>query len=191
VLESCETCGRPRPICVCDRIAPFQTQRRLLILQHPQEQDVVLGTAQLLVASLPRAKLVIGLSWRNLAHALGEDDVDPKRWALIFPERDPRPAPDPAALDGIVLLDGTWSKAKTLYWRNPWLARLPRLAIRPTQPSIYGKLRREPRRDYVSTLESAGLALTACGEDPTIEPGLNRLFRTMMQRARDAKLPRT
>jgi hypothetical protein len=27
----------------------------------------------------------------------------------------------PSALDGLIVLDGTWSKAKTLWWRNPWL----------------------------------------------------------------------
>jgi len=200
VDESCDTCRRPRTVCVCDRVTSFPTTRRVLVLQHPQEQDVVLGTAQLLAACLPKAKIVVGLSWRNLAHALGEDDVDLSRWALVFPDREAVPEPgargqvtarsgavlDPAALEGVILLDGTWSKAKTLYWRNRWLGRLNRLSMRPAQPSIYGKLRREPRRDYVSTLESAGAALTLCGEDPAVEQGLNKIFRTLAQRARDA-----
>jgi DTW domain-containing protein YfiP len=201
VVESCETCARPRAVCVCDRVVSFDTQRRLLILQHPQEQDVLLGTAQLVVASLPKAKLVVGLSWKNLGHAIREE-VDVRKWALVFPDREAEAAPgsgqvttrggavlDPAALDGVVVLDGTWSKAKTLYWRNPWLGRMNRLSLTPKQPSIYGKMRREPRREYVSTLESAAAALTLTGEDPAIEAGLTRLFRTMMQRARDAKLP--
>ena len=65
----------------------YPTTRRVLILQHPQEQDALLGSAQLLVASLPQAKLVVGLSWRNLAHALGEVEVDARRWAVLFPDR--------------------------------------------------------------------------------------------------------
>ena len=44
----------------------------VLILQHPQEQDHVLGTAGLLCQTLAHAKLSVGLSWRNLGHALGE-----------------------------------------------------------------------------------------------------------------------
>jgi len=59
--------------CVCDRIVSYPTTRRVLILQHPQERDAILGSAQILVASLPKAKLVVGLSWRNFAHALGDD----------------------------------------------------------------------------------------------------------------------
>jgi DTW domain-containing protein YfiP len=182
---------------VCDRIASHPTERRVLILQHPQEQDALLGSAQILVASLPQAKLVIGLSWRNLGHALGEEDVDPRKWAVLFPDREAEgdqvttrrgAVLEPTELEGIVVLDGTWSKAKSLWWRNPWLNKLNRMSLVPKQPSIYGRLRAEPRREYVSTLESVAAALTLCGESPEIEAGLSRVFRTLMQRVRDAGL---
>ncbi len=192
--STCDTCHRPTVACVCDRIVAYPTARRVLILQHPQEQDALLGSAQILVASLPKAKLVVGLSWRNFAHALGEEDADPRRWAVLFPERESEgeqgdgKAIDPAALHGIVVLDGTWSKAKTLWWRNPWLMKLRRLTLKPSKPSIYGSLRAEPRLEYVSTLESVAAALTLCGEAPEIEVGLSRVFRTMVQRVRDAKI---
>lgn len=193
---TCDTCHRPSAACVCDRIVTYPTTRRVLILQHPQEQDALLGSAQILVASLPQAKLVIGLSWRNLAHALGEE-VDVKRWAVLFPDREAEEEQvatrkgqllEPTSLEGIIALDGTWSKAKTLWWRNPWLNKLNRVSLKPSQPSIYGKLRAEPRRDYVSTLESVAGALTLCGEAPEIETGLSRVFRTLVQRVRDAEL---
>src|SRR4051795_13747142 len=86
--DACPTCRRPSVVCVCDRIVSYPTARRVLILQHPQEQDALLGSAQILIASLPKVKLVVGLSWRNLAHALGEEDVDPRRWAVLFPDRE-------------------------------------------------------------------------------------------------------
>jgi DTW domain-containing protein YfiP len=168
-----------------------------LILQHPQEQDALLGSAQILVASLPKVKLVVGLSWANLGQALGEENVDVRKWAVLFPDRE---APgeqltsrrgtvlDPKALEGLVVLDGTWSKAKSLWWRNPWLNKLNRMSLQPTKPSIYGRLRSEPRRDYVSTLESVAAALTLCGESPDVEVGLSRVFRTLMQRVRDANI---
>jgi DTW domain-containing protein YfiP len=184
---------------VCDRIVTYPTRRRILILQHPQEQDAILGTAQLLTASLPNAKVVVGLSWPNLAAALGEEGVDARRWAVLFPDNKTEGEGDrvvtrrgspfnPADLEGIVALDGTWSKAKTLWWRNPWLTKLNRMAQKPSRPSIYGRLRAEPRREMVSTLESVAAALTSCGEPPEIEVGLQRVFRTMVQRVRDADI---
>jgi DTW domain-containing protein len=193
----CETCHRPTPACVCDRITTFQTQRRVLILQHPQERDALLGSAQILAASLPKAQIVVGLSWRNLGHALGEPEIDVKRWAVLFPDAEAkadqvtqrsRIVLEPSSLEGIIVLDGTWSKAKTLWWRNPWLNKLNRVTLKPGKPSIYGKLRAEPRREYVSTLESVAAALTLCGEPPEVAAGLERTFRTLVQRVRDAQL---
>lgn len=175
----------------------MDTRCRVLVLQHPQEQDALLGTAQLLAASLPKVEIVIGLSWRNLGHALGDEHVDVTKWAVLFPDRDAENAQvatrrgallDPTSLEGIVVLDGTWSKAKTLLWRNPWLQKLHRVTLKPKQPSIYGRLRAEPRRDFVSTLESVAGALTLVGEPPEIEAGLYRLFRTLVQRVRDANI---
>jgi len=196
-MNSCEKCRRPTVACVCDRIVSYPTERRVLILQHPQEQDELLGTAQLLVSSLPKVQLVVGLSWRNLSHALGGEEVNVRRWAVLFPDREAEgpqvtgrggKVVDPKTLEGIVVLDGTWSKAKTLWWRNPWLLKLNRLSLKPTQPSIYGKLREEPRREYVSTLESVAAALTLCGEPAEIEASLRRVFRTLVQRVRDSEL---
>src|SRR6478672_13862726 len=55
----------------------------VLILQHPQEQDRVLGTAKLICATLEHAKLTIGLSWRNLGRALGEP-AEAKDWGVLY-----------------------------------------------------------------------------------------------------------
>lgn len=195
--STCPTCHRPSAVCVCERIVTYPTRRRVLILQHPQERDALLGSAQIVEASLPRARIVVGLSWRNLGHALGEEGVDAKRWAVLFPDREAEGEQlttrggqplEASEIDGIIALDGTWSKAKTLWWRNPWLNKLSRVSLKPKQPSIYGKLRAEPKREYVSTLESVASALTLCGEPAEIEAGLQRVFRTMVQRVRDAKL---
>lgn len=157
-----------------------------------------MGSAQILAASLPKAQIVVGLSWPNFAAALGEEGATPKKWAVLFPDREAEgddvrtrggESIPPSELEGIVVLDGTWSKAKTLWWRNPWLTKLNRLTLTPKQPSIYGSLRAEPKNTYVSTLESVAAALTLCGESPEIERGLQRVFRTLVQRVRDAKLP--
>jgi len=161
----------------------------------------VLGSAQILTASLPSARIAVGLSWRNLGHALGhapgDDKADPHGWAVLFPDRDVKGTRvmkrggaevEASTLTGLIVLDGTWSQAKSLWWRNPWLLRLHRMTLEPKEPSIYGKLRPEPSRRHVSTLESVAAALTACGESADVEQGLRRVFRTLVQRCRDAKL---
>jgi DTW domain-containing protein YfiP len=85
-----------------------------------------------------------------------------------------------AAIEGVIVLDGSWSQAKTLWWRNPWVLKCRRLALNPKQPSRYGKLRREPRREGLSTLEAAALALARLGQQPEIERTLGLSFARML-----------
>ncbi len=68
--ERCAVCGKPARLCVCAELKPVQTRLQILILQHPQEQDVDLGTARLITGQLPNARLKVGLSWPNLAKAV-------------------------------------------------------------------------------------------------------------------------
>ena len=205
-------CGKPRGLCVCDRVVVHdEVTTRVLVLQHPQEADVTLGTVPLLRSSLPTQVVVaVGLSWPSLAAALGEP-ASVAQWGVLYPmslkkpieaahssrpflvldrNGDPRRVGAPR-LAGIVVLDGTWSEGKTLWWRNPWLLKLPRVVLRPTEPGIYGKLRQEPRREHVSTLEAVADALVGNGEPAIVRDDLRRLMRTMVQRARDVRTLRT
>lgn len=201
-ISRCTTCNRPPAICICDKVKPLTATTSVLILQHPQEPDEVLGTAQILAASLPTARIAVGLSWPNLAGAWGGPAEG--RWGVLWrgglPEgvnvddytqpvtrldRHGSIVASPAPLDGIVALDGTWSQAKTLWWRNPWLLRLDRILLRPTEPGIYGKVRPEPNRQSVSTLEAVADALAFNGEPAETRTELRRWMRTLVQRARD------
>ncbi|HVY19335.1 MAG TPA: tRNA-uridine aminocarboxypropyltransferase [Bauldia sp.] len=184
--------------------AKIDNRVALLILQHPQEQDAALGSAQLAVASLSNATLKIGLSWPSLAKALGRA-ADPKRWAILhlgsarasdFPggreiavlDKKGAPVADQdgalADIDGIVVFDGTWSQAKTLWWRNAWVLKGKRVALNPKRPSLYGNLRREPRRQGLSTIEAAGMLLSRLEGRPEIETTLNDNFRRMLDNIR-------
>lgn len=204
--ETCPQCFKPGAVCVCDRIVPLTPRTEVLILQHPQEPDKIIGSARLTELALAKTHVRVGLSWASLSHALGRE-VDAKKWGVLYlgslkkpltPAQLAKPVvvldrqgheidPLREPLEGIVVLDGTWSQAKTLWWRNAWMLKLNRVLIHPAEPSIYGKLRPEPRRECLSTIEAVAEALTGFGERPEIRSELRRLFRTMVQRARDAQ----
>jgi DTW domain-containing protein YfiP len=203
---ACASCGKPVPLCVCDSITPIENRVELLVLQHPQEQDKTLGTARVAALQLSRSTFKIGLSWPSLSAALGRE-ADPKRWAILHlgaaqPEdaepgaeitvldRHGKPMEDQrrglADIEGIVVFDGTWSQAKAMWWRNAWVLKGKRLALRPSQPSLYGKLRKEPRREGLSTIEAAGFVISRLERRPEIEKTLQSTFRRMLQRYRSA-----
>ncbi|WP_028165619.1 tRNA-uridine aminocarboxypropyltransferase [Bradyrhizobium elkanii] len=207
-VADCPHCGKPMPLCICDSVTPIESRIGLLILQHPQEQDRALGTARLTARHFEDAVVRIGLSWPSLSKALGRPVADPSRWAVLYlgsakvadldtdaevvaverkAELEPNQRSVLGRIEGIVLLDGTWSQAKALWWRNPWMLKCQRVILGPRQPSRYGQLRREPRRDGLSTIEAAGLLLAALEKRPDIAETLNASFERMLARYRQVQ----
>ena len=88
---------------------------------------------------------------------------------------------------GIVIFDGTWSQAKTLWWRNAWVLKAKRLVLNPRRSSLYAELRREPRREGLSTIEAAALTLSRIEQRPEIETVLRASFVRMLARYRSAQ----
>jgi DTW domain-containing protein YfiP len=207
-IPDCPRCHKPLPLCVCEGITPIENRIALLILQHPQEQDRALGTAQLTALHFKNAVLKIGLSWPSLSKALGRAVDDPSRWAVLYlgsaKVADLKTDRDIVAInrkgeveenqraiqkdiEGIVVLDGTWSQAKALWWRNAWMLKCQRVILGPARPSRYGKLRREPRRDGLSTIEAVAMLLGSLEKRPDIEATLTDSFERLLAKVREAQ----
>ena len=160
-----------------------------MILQHPQEQDRALGTARLTALHFKNAVLKIGLSWPSLSKALGRPVADPSRWAVLYlgsaKVADLDTDRDIVAIDrkgevednqrailkdieGIVLLDGTWSQAKALWWRNAWMLKCQRVILGPRIRRATASCASEPRRDGLSTIEAAAMLLAGLEKRPDI-----------------------
>ncbi len=172
-----------------------------MILQHPQEPDRELGSARIAALALPRATLRVGLSWPNLGAALGHP-ARPRDWLVLYlgavrpPEgggrslwlvdRRGRLSEEalPEGLAGLVVLDGTWSQAKTLWWRNAWLLKLRRAVLAPETVSRYGAQRREPRREGLATIEALALSLSVLEGRPELVELLARPFAKLLEKAR-------
>ena len=169
-VPDCPRCGKPLPLCICDSVKPVESRLSLLILQHPQEQDRALGTAQLTAMHFKDAVVKIGLSWPSLSKALGRKVDDPSRWAVLYlgsakvadldteaeivainrkGEIEPHQRAILSDIEGVVLLDGTWSQAKALWWRNAWMLKCQRIILGSQTPialrqAPQGAARRRP-----------------------------------------------
>lgn len=206
--ENCKRCEKPLPLCVCAALPAegegVDNRVYVLLLRHPQEQDRKLGTARIATLQLKNAALKTGLSWANLAKVLGRP-ADPKRWGVLYLGTAKTAAPLPPRpltvvdkkgapvqgqdailkdLEGIILLDGNWQQAKALWWRNAWLLKCRRLVLQPPQPSLYGNLRKEPRKESVSTIEAAAYTLAALDDNPTLVDQILPPFRLLLDKAR-------
>src|SRR3954469_18040967 len=198
----CARCLKPQALCVCEGIARIDNKVALLILQHPQEQDRELGTARLTTLHFKDALLKVGLSWPSLTKILGRQ-TDPQRWAILYlgSVKAKTVAPDREIvvvnkngnavdhqdsalreIEGIILLDGTWSQAKALWWRNGWMLKCKRVVLGPKRPSRYGKLRKEPRSDGLATIEAAAMLLAGLEKRPDIAGTLNGSFERLLAR---------
>jgi DTW domain-containing protein YfiP len=206
-VPECEHCRKPQPLCICESVTALDSRLSVLILQHPQEQDRSLGTARLAALHFKDAAVRVGLSWPSLNKLLGQS-VDPSRWAVLYLgsakaadlatdravvalDRKGELADDQRGvlrdIEGVILLDGTWSQAKALWWRNAWMLKCQRVILNPPQPSRYGKLRREPRRDGLSTIEAAGMLIAHLENRPDIEATLNASFGRMLAKYREVQ----
>jgi hypothetical protein len=151
----------------------------------------------------------IGLSWPSLSKALGRPVHDPSRWAVLYlgsakvadlgtksdivainrkGEVEDHQRAILSEIEGIVLLDGTWSQAKALWWRNAWMLKCQRVILGPARPSRYGQLRREPRQDGLSTIEAAAMLLASLEKRPDIAETLHASFERMLAKYRDAQV---
>ena len=155
---------------------------QILILRHPREPRQPDGTVPLMQEVCGDSmKVATGLSWANISRALGyqatpahfgvlflgtalELPAKPETNELYIVQKDKtllklRGGAKGPKFEGLILLDGNWRQSKTLWWRNPWLTRVTRLVLNPKERSRFSALRKEPRRECLSTLEACALTL--------------------------------
>lgn len=165
----CYRCLRPQPLCHCADLPTVATRTRVVILQHPHERTHPFGTARLVRLMLPNSE--VHVPWAGFTGTLEYRPDVPADTVVLYP-RDDAPLletlPREQLPSTLLAIDGTWAHARRLYRENPWLAGLRHVRLAPATPSRY-RIRKEPRPDYVSTLEAIVEALRV------LEPDASRL----------------
>jgi len=164
---TCARCRRPTSVCYCAAIPTLEAETRVVILQHPRERDMPIGTGRMATLCLPGARLLVGVRWDD-HEVLGAALADPERPPiLLYPGPGARdiladPPPGPVTL---IVVDGTWHHARTLVRDNAILRALPRYAFTAPEPSTY-RIRAEPDAAYTSTIEALAHVLGVLEHDP-------------------------
>lgn len=186
--KTCPNCYRLIENCFCDKVKKFETNIKVIILQHPQEQYKLLNSARLAHLALSSSKILVGLSWPNFKYVAGENEL-PSQWGILYLKgksgsekpievfnRKKKPTDDSLQLKGIIALDGSWKQAKTLWWRNPWFLKLNRITLNPDHPS----LRNQTKHEGLCTIEAIALALQSLGEKIEISQSLRDQYENLI-----------
>jgi len=166
--DTCLRCLRPRAHCPCATIRPFELTFDLVLVMHPSERRVPIGTARLAHLAVARSTLIV----------TAEPDAEPRLLRLLddpvvfpfvlFPPGDGAPTLDlglasadiaraffPASRRPLAVVpDGTWTTARKLVRESARLRSLPRVAFAPTGAPIYDRIRKEPHAHCRSTIEA-------------------------------------
>src|ERR1700733_779776 len=79
----CDRCRRPASVCYCAHLTSIPTATRVVLLQHPRERDVPIGTARMASLCLPNAEIHVGVRWSG-STALARAISDPARPAVLL-----------------------------------------------------------------------------------------------------------
>lgn len=143
---------------------PFELGFDLVLLMHPRETRVSIGTGRMVQRSVSGSRLWVGDRFDH------EDrlwqSLEGRAPVVLFPGPDAIDLDHPDAISkiehldlrdkrlAVVAVDGTWTTARGMLRKSPHLAALPKLALRPTVKARYDQIRKEPRLECHSTLES-------------------------------------
>ena len=159
--ELCPKCKYPISNCLCDSLSPVQHRTEVIVLQHPSEVKNAKNTVRLLSLISANVKVYVGETERDFSELKAQ--LQPQHCALLFPGEDAIPldsseTAEKAQITQLLVLDGTWKKAKKILFLNPWLEDLNKVSFADTEQSQY-QIRSTNIPGGLSTIEAVAASL--------------------------------
>lgn len=157
----CSGCNFLQGQCVCQWIPSLSTKLDILILQDPKEAQNAKNTVSLLALALPSVECILADDQDRMSKVLSQKD--PVKWRLVFPAEEARLVESINAdvvekIEGLILLDATWRKAKKLYFTEPLLQKFEAVCFSQAPVGQYS-IRKSPSVESLSTLEACAYAI--------------------------------
>lgn len=188
--DLCKNCRRPLSVCWCHYLPqePLDVRCTTVILQHPNEVKRCLRTAPMLLAALPSDKcfIVQGRKFSVNKSPFVERILSSANTLLLYPGDKAINISKIPSVDehgepyNLVLIDGTWAQARSIYHTNQSLQRLKQVKLCNTGISEY-VIRTQPTDNCLSTVESAALALSELEKKAHIKEALLRPLKALCQ----------
>ncbi|REG84178.1 tRNA-uridine aminocarboxypropyltransferase [Marinomonas pollencensis] len=159
--KRCAGCGFLQSQCVCHlRPEPRQLGLRIIVLQDPKEAKHAKNTVTLLTLALPQVTCIAMDDSTLLAQLQA---LDLSQWRLLYPSEQAQPIEtlqdtEATQIEGVILIDATWRKAKRFYLSQPFLHGIKGLCFASPPPAQY-EIRKSPDAYALSTLEACCYAI--------------------------------
>ena len=185
----CQRCKRPERYCYCSNLTEERGSVDIIILQHPKEVRHPMNTARIAELGLTNCTLFTGEDFSHNQELLRT--INNRNCFLLFPGPDSINSKEQIARqkpEVVIILDGTWKKARRIYYCNPFLQTLPALFIEHDQQSSY-RIRKTPDQSSLSTIEAAVILLRQVDNDNSSHQPLLDAFDRMIQMQIDTMGP--
>ncbi|SFM85963.1 conserved hypothetical protein [Izhakiella capsodis] len=192
----CQRCLLPLSNCLCSGIVTQQARSRFCLVMFDTEPMKPSNTGRLIADILPDT-LAFGWSRTeisvDLLKVVNDASYQP---FVVFPASyaaTDRQVENKPPIQGkpplFIMLDGTWSEARKMFRKSPWLDHFPVLSVDVTTPSAYS-LREAHAPGQHCTAEIA-VALLAQAGDSSAAQALSQHFQLFRDRYLTGKaLPR-
>ncbi|GAA6131888.1 tRNA-uridine aminocarboxypropyltransferase [Halopseudomonas sabulinigri] len=183
-VKRCPECQLALTACICAQRPQLDTSVSFCLLMHSLEPLKPTNTGRLIAECLSDTQAFVWARTEvdaQLLALLADPAYQPY---VVFPGEYALPeqvvyesiAPPPGRRPLLIILDATWTQARKMFRKSPYLAALPVLSMHTEQLSRY-RLRRSTRDDHLCTVEVAIAALALAGDEQAALQ-LNRYFET-------------
>ena len=159
-LNLCLHCRRRLLTCVCEKLKPFRTESRFIILMHPMEfKKEKVGTGRFSHLILTSSEILVGINFDEnirLKEILNDPDYES---FLLYPGFETIDLGTDVLKSKLskkaqfIVIDGTWPCAKKMMKLSTCLHHIPRVSFSSDRVSEF-KVKHQPLPGCLSTVES-------------------------------------
>lgn len=166
----CPECEFLNSRCLCDTLKIIPNRVHLIVLQHQTESKHPLNTVRIMKKSFKEITVLVGEDFTNDIK-LNSLLCNPENViAVLYPDENSQLLNAESSIDKnithLILIDGTWRKAKKIFMLSQNLHTIQTLRLDPTDNSDY-RIRKAPTDSALSTLEASVEAFKLI--DPTLD----------------------
>lgn len=158
----CPQCEFLKSRCLCSTLKNIPNTLHLIVLQHPSESKHPLNTVRIMKKSFNEMTVLTGEDFTGNIR-LNTLLTNPLNvCALLYPTDGASPldaTTPPCDLTHLIVIDGTWRKAKKIFMLSKNLQALSAFKLSLTTSSDY-RIRKSPSENALSTLEASIAALS-------------------------------